>query len=147
MKKIPAVLLALGLSAALFSVTTAAQAPTIVMPSAVHWQAGYGPVKGAQVAVLWGNPAKAGEYALRIKMPNGLVFAPHFHSESENVTVLQGTLMVGLGDKVVKSKMVALPTGSFVSVPPGVHHYAMARGVTILQINSIGPRTMMLVKP
>ncbi|GAC1463854.1 MAG: hypothetical protein PVSMB1_14100 [Gemmatimonadaceae bacterium] len=61
------------------------------------------------------------------------------------MTVLQGTLMVGLGDTVNAAKMVALPAGSFASVPKGLHHYAMAKGVTIIQISGMGPESMTMV--
>jgi mannose-6-phosphate isomerase-like protein (cupin superfamily) len=55
--------------------------------------------------------------------------------------------MIGLGDTVVKSRMIALPAGSFISVPAGVHHYGMAKGLTVvIQISSMGPRTMTPVK-
>jgi len=116
--------------------------PTIVTPDKIHWQAGTGAMKGAQYAVLYGDPSKAGYFAVRLLMPDGLVFAPHVHAEQENVTVISGTLMVGLGDKVDKAKMLALQAGSFVSVPPNLHHYAMSKGVTVVEITGVGPRTM-----
>lgn len=120
--------------------------PTIVTPAQIHWVAGTGPLAGAQVAVLSGNPAKSGEYTMRLRMPNGLKFGPHFHGDVENVTVISGTLLVGLGDTMRVSKMMALPAGSFVSVPAGLHHYAMARGTTILQIHGNGPQSMTAVR-
>jgi quercetin dioxygenase-like cupin family protein len=137
----------LGFSAALVSGAGAATSPTIVTPDKVHWTAGTGPAAGSQIAVLSGNPDKAGsEYAIRYKMPDGLQFAPHFHGGIENVTVISGTLLVGLGDKIDTKKMLALPAGSFVSIPPNVHHFAMAKGATFIQINSVGPRSMTPVK-
>jgi quercetin dioxygenase-like cupin family protein len=123
----------------------AGSAPTIVTPSAIHWAAGTGPLTGAQTAVIYGDPTKAGAYTMRLKLPNGAKFGPHFHGGVENVTVLSGTLLVGLGDTMNPSKMVTLPAGSFVSVPIGVHHYAMARGVTVIQIHGMGPRSMTFV--
>jgi len=123
----------------------AAPSPSIVTPDKMHWQAGTGPMKGAQTLVLYGDPSKAGFYAMRLRVPDGLVFAPHMHGDRENVTVVSGTLMVGLGDMVDKTKMLALPAGSFVSVPAGVHHYAMAKGTTVLEIVGIGPSTMTAV--
>ena len=47
--------------------------------------------------------------------------------------------MVGPGDTVDKSNMTALPAGSFVAVPAGVHHYAVASGDTIIQLQRNGP--------
>jgi len=121
--------------------------PTIVISGQEHWNAGTGMMKGAQVAVLAGNPAKAGLYIVRVKIPAGAVFASHYHNETENVTVVSGTLWVGLGDKVNKSAMKPLTAGSFVMVPAKLHHYAMTKTATVIDITGIGPETMMAVKP
>jgi quercetin dioxygenase-like cupin family protein len=125
----------------------AASAPVIVTPDKVHWTAGTGPLAGTQVAVIDGNPMTTGEYTIRIKLPDGKRLPIHFHGHPERVTVLSGTLLVSVGDKVVpSSKMLALGAGSYVDVPPGLHHYAMARGETIIQVSSEGPRSMTVVK-
>ncbi|HEY8314381.1 MAG TPA: cupin domain-containing protein [Candidatus Baltobacteraceae bacterium] len=129
-------------SAAAFAAGTG---PTIVTPSQVQWQAGTGSMAGAQVAIIAGDPSKAGEYTMRLKMADGTKFPPHFHGDVENVTVLSGTLMVGTGDTMNQSKMIALPAGSFVSVPKGLHHYAMAKGETVIQIHGVGPSSMTMV--
>lgn len=121
---------------------TAMNQPTIVTPAQLHWTPGTGPMAGAEVAVLSGDPSKPGDYVMRLRLPDGAKFTPHFHGDTENVTVLEGTLMVGVGDTMDPSKMTALPAGSFVSVPKGLHHYAMAKGTTIIQIHGVGPATM-----
>lgn len=128
------------------AVVFAAGGPTVVAPSQVQWSAGTGPLKGTQVANIFGNPAKPGAFVTRVRIPDGLTLAPHFHPVLENVTVLQGTLMIGVGDKVNKAKMISLPAGSFFSVPARVHHYAIAKGDTIIQINDVGPWAMTFVK-
>ena len=135
------------LATALAAPASAASTPTIVTPSDVHWTAGTGPFTGAQVAVIFGDPAKSGPYVIRLQLPDGAKFGPHFHGDVENVTVLQGTLLVGVGDAADPSKMISLPAGSFVSVPIGVHHYAVAKGDTIIQIHGMGPASMTMVKP
>jgi quercetin dioxygenase-like cupin family protein len=139
------VALAAALCAAFGGVALAASAPIIVSPSAVHWVAGTGMEKGTYSAVLLGNPAKPGLYVVRLKAPAGTVFGPHYHNETENVTVISGTLWVGLGDKMDKSKMRPLNAGTFVSVPARLHHYAMAKTDTVIQIEGMGPETMMAV--
>jgi quercetin dioxygenase-like cupin family protein len=121
-------------------------APTVVPAAQVQWTPGTGPLAGTQVANIFGDPSKPGPFVTRVQMPDGTVLGPHFHPVLENVTVLQGTLMVGIGDTIDKSKMVALPAGSFVSVPPNVHHYAMAQGETTIQLNDVGPWGMTPVK-
>lgn len=116
--------------------------PTIVTPSQVQWQPGTGQLTGAEMATISGDLSQSEPYVVRLRLPDGGKLAPHFHGDTERVTVLQGTLMVGLGDTMDASKMTALPVGSYVEIPPGMHHYAMARGVTIVQINGTGPFTM-----
>jgi len=74
----------------------------------------YGPAPaflppGAQLAVLEGNPMGVGEYTIRLKAPDGYKIAPHWHPRRENVTVIAGTIKVGMGDKFDESKMMSFP--------------------------------------
>jgi quercetin dioxygenase-like cupin family protein len=119
----------------------AAAAPTIVTPDNAKWQ----PVpqfKGWQMAVIVGNPSTAGAYyAYLLKAPAGGTAMPHFHGKTENVTVISGTGMFGLGDTVNVSKMMTLGPGTVISIPAGTHHYAMAKTVLVLEISGIGPDT------
>ncbi|HEY1882051.1 MAG TPA: cupin domain-containing protein [Candidatus Cybelea sp.] len=124
----------------------AAGQPTIVMPN----QAKYGPAPKpypaeARMAVLSGDPGKAGsQYTVRLELPNETKIAAHTHGDTENVTVIRGTLMVGVGSSFNSSKMLALTPGSYVSIPPETPHYAMAKGETVVQINGIGPASTTL---
>jgi quercetin dioxygenase-like cupin family protein len=126
----------------------AADAPTIVMAG----QEKFGPAPApypaaATMAVLSGDPTTSGsQYVVRLKLPDGTKILPHTHGDTENVTVLSGTAMVGLGTTFDASKMTALPAGSFVSIPAGTPHYAMAKGDTLLQVNGVGPASMTLTK-
>jgi hypothetical protein len=113
----------------------------------------YGPApaflpSGAQLAVLEGNPmAATGDYTVRLKMPDGYKVAPHWHPKRENVTVISGTLKVGMGDKFDESKMMSFPAGSFAYLDPSMHHYAMASGETVLQIHGMAPFKINYVDP
>ena len=121
--------------------------PTIVTPDKITWVTGTGPLAGAQFAVLAGDPTKPGPYTIRLKLPANASVPPHFHGDTENVTVISGSLWVGLGDKADQSKMMQLPAGSFVSIPQGVHHYAMAKEDTIVQVHGMGPFKVTAVSP
>ena len=46
--------------------------------------------KGAQIAVLSGDPSKDGLYVLRLKMPANYKLPAHTHPTSEYVTVISG---------------------------------------------------------
>ncbi|MBV8489239.1 MAG: cupin domain-containing protein [Candidatus Eremiobacteraeota bacterium] len=118
-----------------------AAAPIIVMPTQLAWTTSDQLPAGSKMAVLQGDPSKPGYYTIRFSLPDGAAFPVHLHGTDEYVTVLEGTLLVGLGDTVDKAKMTALPAGSFVAVPAGLHHYALAKGATVLQLSGAGPMT------
>jgi quercetin dioxygenase-like cupin family protein len=125
--------------ALLSSVAAAATAPIIVTPDTVKWQPVQG-LKGWQMAMLVGDPDKPGAYyAYLLKVAAGARVAPHFHRMTENVTVISGSIMFGVGDTMNVSKMSSYGPGSFVSVPAGVHHYAMSQEGAVIEISGIGP--------
>lgn len=91
--------------------------------------------------------ASSGDYTIRLKMPNGYQVAPHTHPLRENVTVISGTLKVGMGDTFDESKMMNFPAGSFAYLDPSVHHYASASGETIIQIHGQSPVKFNYINP
>jgi quercetin dioxygenase-like cupin family protein len=129
-------------------VASAAGAPTIVMADHEKYAPAGAPFpKGAMTAVLSGDPSKAGShYAIRLKLPDGAKVGVHTHGDTEDVTVMSGTLMVGVGKKFDAAKMSPLTAGSFVSIPAGTPHFAMAKGETVVQVNGVGPASMTLIK-
>jgi len=113
----------------------------------------YGPAPaflqpGASLAVLEGNPMGAtGDYTVRLKVPDGYKIAPHWHPKRENVTVISGTLKVGMGDKFDESKMMSFPASSFAYLDPSMHHYAMGSGETVVQIHGMAPLKFNYIDP
>ena len=63
---------------------------------------------GAQIAVLDGDPGKDGFFTLRLKFPDGYKIAPHWHPTDENIVIVSGTFMMGLGEKRNEASMHAL---------------------------------------
>lgn len=128
-------------SLTLFFTAHPSQAQNAFTPDQVKW----GPAPpfinpGAQLAVLEGDPmASSGDYTIRVKMPAGYKIAPHTHPLRENVTVISGTLKVGMGDQFDDSKMMSFAAGSFAYLDPSMHHYASASGDTIIQIHGQSP--------
>lgn len=116
-------------------------AHVMVTPDQVKW--GPGPPSlppGAQLAVLEGDPSKAGSpFAIRAKFPDGYRVPPHWHPMDERVLVLAGTLGVGLGEKFDPSAGHELPTGSYAVMPKEVRHFAWAKGETVIQVSGMGP--------
>ncbi|HXI21415.1 MAG TPA: cupin domain-containing protein [Gemmatimonadales bacterium] len=101
---------------------------------------------GAQVAILQGDPGKPGVYTLRLKLPAGYVIAPHFHPTDENVTVISGEFLVGMGDDVDRSKAQRLGPGGFVTAPAQAHHFAVAAEDVIVQVHGMGPFAITYVR-
>jgi Cupin domain len=113
----------------------------------------YGPAPstippGAQFAVLEGDPSAAtGDFTVRLKMPDGYRFPPHWHPNRENVTVISGNFKVGMGDTFDASKMLTFGPGSFAYMDPSMHHYAMASGEVVIQVHGMSPLQMNYVNP
>jgi quercetin dioxygenase-like cupin family protein len=95
--------------------------------------------KGAKVAVLQGDPAKPGPFVMRLQAPAGYKVAPHWHSQAENVTVISGSFMVGMGEKFDAKSMKTMKAGAFGSIPAKQPHYAMAKTPAVIQIHGEGP--------
>src|SRR5690348_10072532 len=68
---------------------------------------------------------------------SGYKVAPHTHPHRENVTVLSGTLKVGMGDQFDAAKMMSFDAASPTS--DSMHHYAAASRETVIQIHGQSP--------
>jgi quercetin dioxygenase-like cupin family protein len=79
--------------------------------------------KGAQLAVITGDPGKPVSYVIRVKFPAGYKIPAHMHSTAENLTVVSGTVNVGMGDKLDKATSTKLEVGSFTYLPPKMNHF------------------------
>lgn len=123
--------------------------PTWVLdePGAIEWRPADSLPPGAMVAVLEGDPARKGFFAMRIKMPDGYRVPPHWHSMRERVTVLSGILNLGTGDTFDAKATRALAAGTYSSMPPGMRHFAWMKGETVLQLTTLGPWTVTYVDP
>jgi quercetin dioxygenase-like cupin family protein len=112
----------------------------IVTPQEVKWAPAPASVpKGAEVSVLYGDPTKAGPFAMRLRFPAAYRLPAHTHPADEIVTVISGTFKLGHGAQADKAKAQPLTAGSFFAFPPGSQHYAFIDEPTVVQINSNGP--------
>jgi hypothetical protein len=102
---------------------------------------------GAKMAVLAGDPSKAGVYTVRLKAGDGYKIPAHWHPTTENVTVISGIFNIGGGDKLDQSKTTALSPGGFASLPAKMHHFAWFKGETEVQVHGIGPFQLTYVDP
>jgi mannose-6-phosphate isomerase-like protein (cupin superfamily) len=130
------------------NVVSGQDAHKVLAPNDLKW--GPGPAampKGQTAALLAGDPAKSGLFILRAKIPDGYAVAPHWHSQSEHLTVLSGRLHVGMGDKFDRSKGDAIGPGGFIIMPANMHHYVWASGETVLQVTAMGPFDITYIDP
>jgi quercetin dioxygenase-like cupin family protein len=102
---------------------------------------------GAEIAVLYGDPKKAGPFAMRLRFPAGFRMPAHRHPADEHVTVISGTLHLGQGEKPDAAKAKALSAGSFVLVPAGTPHYGWFSEQTVLQLHGTGPWGVAYIDP
>jgi hypothetical protein len=103
---------------------------------------------GASGALISGDPAKEGQpFVLRVKFPDGYQIAPHWHPTDEHVTVLQGTFLIGMGEKFDKAALKSLGVGGYAHTVAKMPHFAAAKGETIVQVHGIGPFTLTYVNP
>jgi hypothetical protein len=114
--------------------------PEIYFPTEIKWQDG--PIflpAGAKFAVLEGDPTKEGSFVMRIWFPDGFRIQPHWHPKVERVTVISGTLNLGMGEKFDQSATREMQAGTYGFWPAGMRHFAWVKGKTIVQLHGIGP--------
>ena len=111
----------------------------VVTADGVKWGAAP-PVlpKGAQFAVIAGDPSKDGPYVVRLKMPANYRIPAHNHPTAENVTVLSGKFHLGMGDKLVEANGQELTAGGFAEAPPKMNHFAWTTAETVVQVHGQG---------
>ncbi|HEY0420836.1 MAG TPA: cupin domain-containing protein [Acetobacteraceae bacterium] len=130
----------------------AADAPMKMMHSIakaedVQWHDAAMLPKGAQIAILAGDPSKAESFVLRLKLPEGYEVPAHQHPGAENVTVLSGAFNAGMGDKLDTAKGQVFEPGGFVAMPAQMNHFAWATEPTVIQIHGEGPFEIIYVNP
>jgi quercetin dioxygenase-like cupin family protein len=103
--------------------------------------------EGAMMAVLEGDPTKAGPFVFRLKIPDGYRVPPHTHPKTERVTVISGTFNIGMGDMVDDKATKPMPAGSYGYWEAGMKHFVWAKGETVLQFHGAGPWSINYVNP
>lgn len=119
----------------------------VAKADALTWSAPAAYAKGAQLAVLKGDPTKEGLYVVRLKVPAGYKIAPHTHPNDENVTVLTGAFTIGTGDTFDETKGETLKPGGYSFVMKGMTHYAWFPEETVIQLHGMGPQGITYVNP
>src|SRR5688500_13729787 len=92
------------------------------------------------VDVLYGNPEVAGEpFVMRIRELPGGVIPPHRHPVDEHITVVQGTLFFGIGEKFDKALATEIKAGGYAFIPKGTTMFGFTPDAAIVQVHGVGP--------
>ena len=127
-----------------------ASTATGIQAKGMKWMdgTGVGLPAGAKVAVVKGDPSKAGDFTVRLKFPADFTVPPHHHPGDETVRVVSGgPLHYGMGDKVDMAHVGTLEKGYHVTMGAGMNHFAHAPAATVLQVNGTGPFAIVYVNP
>jgi Domain of unknown function (DUF4437) len=120
----------------------------LVVPDRIVWRDAPSSLRpGAKMILLEGDPTKDGFFTMRLLLPDGYRVDPHWHPKAERLTIISGTLNLGMGDRFDPAVAQALPAGTYSSMPPGMTHFGWTTGPTVLQLSSIGPWQVIYVNP
>jgi anti-sigma factor ChrR (cupin superfamily) len=114
-------------------------------PDKIKWVQ-YSP--GVEFGPVYGDCEKAGAPCVfQLRFAAGGKFPAHWHPVDENVTVLSGTFMAGMGDSYDESKMMSLAAGTYVFMPRRMHHFAGSKSGAVVQVHGVGPFKINYVNP
>ena len=114
----------------------------------IEWKDGPASLpKGAQIAVLEGDPTKEGPFVFRVKVPDGYRIPVHTHPKTERVTVISGTFNIGMGEKFDEKATKAMPAGTYGYWEAGMKHFVWTKGETVVQFHGMGPWSIQYVNP
>lgn len=136
----------------IFNADAPAQGPAtqhlMVNPDGLKW--GDAPPslpRGARIAIVSGDPTQAGPFVIRAQVPAGYRVAPHWHPGVENLTILTGTVALGMGEQVDDVKMTTIGAGGYASLPAEMRHYFLAKSASTFQVHGMGPFVVNYVNP
>lgn len=116
----------------------------VVAPGAVKWEAGPPSLPpGAELAVISGDPSQVQPFVIRARVPVGWRVPLHWHPTTENITVLSGTVALGMDGGAEQE----LTTGGFGVVPAEMRHTFVARTAVTIQVHGMGPFAVNYVNP
>jgi quercetin dioxygenase-like cupin family protein len=124
-----------------------AQQHTMVNADEVQWKEAPSILPGAQMSVLYGDPAKEGVFVMRLKLPANYRVPPHTHPVDEIVTVISGEFNIGMGRESDESQTKPYTAGGLVAMSPGTAHFVYTDQETVIQISTRGPWALNFVNP
>ena len=111
----------------------------MIHPSDLKWVDLPSLPTGAKIAIIEGPMNKAMPFTVRIQFPANYNLPAHWHPAIERVTVLSGTLHMGMGDKLDRQKTQPLGPGGVMIIQPKTNHFAWTKEEAVVQLNGTGP--------
>lgn len=102
---------------------------------------------GSKIAVVSGDPTQPGPFVIRAMVPSGYRVAPHWHPGVESLTILTGTVALGMGETFDEGAMTAIGPGGYASLPAEMRHYFLAKSAATFQVHGNGPFVVNYVNP
>ena len=120
----------------------------MVTPEALVWKDNANLPKGAQVAILIGDPTKAGEVVVqRVKLPPNYQVPPHTHPYAETVTLISGSVGFGMGEKFDDKGALAKLGTLFANPAKHAHYVWTGPEEAIIQVQFVGPGGIDYINP
>jgi quercetin dioxygenase-like cupin family protein len=110
----------------------------------VHYQAAEVPyerdheIPELRYVVLSGDPSEEGVYVLRLRIPPGQTFPPHYHDQDRFITVISGVWAFGKGYSGRCEDTIPLTVGAYVMHPQGGVHFDGSCGDEFVEVQIIG---------
>lgn len=140
--------LAIFISAGLLTIAVYAADPVFQSLETVKWEPAPPALPpGAQTAILSGNPMEAGPYTILAKLPADYKIPAHSHPADENLTILSGTLYMGMGDKLDTASGKPLGVGGYALMPANMNHFVYTKEETVFSVYGQGPIDFKYVNP
>jgi hypothetical protein len=90
---------------------------------------------GAKLALIEGPLNEPVAFTFRLRFPANYQIPAHWHPAVERVTVISGTVNMGIGDKLDKQKTKALGPGSMAIMQPKTNHFVWTKEEAVVQLN------------
>jgi len=119
-----------------------------VKPDELTWKDNPAIPKGGQVAILVGDPTKAGAVVVqRVKFPPNYNVPPHTHPYAEVVTVVSGSVGFGMGEKFDPKGELSKTGALFANPAKHAHYVWTGNEEAIVQVQFTGPGGIDYINP
>lgn len=131
-----------------FSAAALAQTSGLRRADGLEWRPAPADLpKGAEVAVLYGDPRAPGPFVVRLRAKAGYQVPVHKHPDLETVTLISGSGRYGEGLRLDPKAETFIHAGDFFAAPAGMGHWIAVNEDAVLQVSGTGPWTIEYLDP